>query len=72
MAHLLKLLLSVVVVAGVSTSEYFIAQMLKPFAKAHPGVVIDLAVENRDAVIQRLHKEQDDLAVMMMLSLIHI
>jgi len=53
-------------IAGVSTSEYFIAQMLKPFAKAHPGVVIDLAVENRDAVIQRLHKEQDDLAVMMM------
>ena len=53
-------------IAGVSTSEYFIAHMLKPFAQAHPGVQIDLAVENRNAVIARLHREQDDLAVMMM------
>ena len=53
-------------IAGVSTSEYFIAEMLKPFAQAHPGVQIDLAVENRNAVITRLQREQDDLAVMMM------
>ncbi len=53
-------------IAGVSTCEYFIAQMLKPFAAAYPKVEIDLAVENRDAVIDRLQSEQDDLAVMMM------
>lgn len=52
--------------AGVSTSEYFIAQMLKPFVALHPGVEVDLAVENRDAVVQRLQREQDDLAIMMM------
>jgi len=53
-------------IAGVSTTEYFIAQWLKPFAQAHPGIDIDLAVENRDAVVQRLERGQDDLAVMMM------
>ena len=52
--------------AGVSTSEYFIAQMLKPFVALHPGVEVDLAVENRDAVVLRLQREQDDLAIMMM------
>jgi DNA-binding transcriptional LysR family regulator len=52
--------------AGVSTSEYFIAQMLKPFVALHPGVEVDLAVENRDAVVQRLQRDQDDLAIMMM------
>lgn len=53
-------------IAGVSTTEYFIAQWLKPFSAAHPGVEIDLAVDNRDAVVRRLEQEQDDLAVMMM------
>lgn len=53
-------------IAGVSTTEYFIAQWLKPFSDAHPGIEIDLAVDNRDAVIRRLEQDQDDLALMMM------
>jgi DNA-binding transcriptional LysR family regulator len=53
-------------IAGVSTTEYFIAQWLKPFSAAHPGIEIDLAVDNRDAVVRRLEQDQDDLAVMMM------
>jgi LysR family transcriptional regulator, low CO2-responsive transcriptional regulator len=53
-------------IAGVTTTEYFIAQLLQPFARAYPGVQIDLAVENRAAVVERLQREQDDLAVMMM------
>ena len=53
-------------IAGVTTTEYFLAQWLKPFLAAYPGIDVDLAIENRDAVIRRLEQSQDDLAVMMM------
>ncbi len=53
-------------IAGVSTTEYFLANMLKAFAKKYPHIEIDLAVENRQAVINRLQREDDDLAVMML------
>ncbi|TAG45788.1 MAG: LysR family transcriptional regulator [Betaproteobacteria bacterium] len=53
-------------IAGVTTTEYFLAQWLKPFAAAYPGIDIDLAIENRDAVVRRLEQDQDDVAVMMM------
>lgn len=53
-------------IAGVSTTEYFIAQWLGDFTAAHPGIEIDLAVENRDAVVEHLAQERFELAVMMM------
>lgn len=53
-------------IAGVTTAEYFIARMLKPFAVSYPGVRIDLSVENRDRVIERISRELDDVAVMML------
>ncbi len=53
-------------IAAVTTAEYFVPDLLGPFAKAHPGVDIDLAVENRDRVVERLEKHSDDLAVMML------
>ncbi len=53
-------------IAGVTTTEYFLAQWLKPFAEHYPGIEIDLVIENRDAVVKRLAREQDDIAVMMM------
>jgi LysR family transcriptional regulator, low CO2-responsive transcriptional regulator len=53
-------------IAAVTTAEYFVPDLLGPFAAAHPGVEIDLAVENRDEVVQRLEKHSDDLAVMML------
>ena len=53
-------------IAGVTTTEYFLAQWLKPFANAYPGIEVDLVVENRDAVVRRLERAEDDLAVMMM------
>lgn len=53
-------------IAGVSTTEYFLANMLKAFAKKFPLIEIDLAVENRQAVIDRMQREDDDLAVMML------
>ena len=53
-------------IAAVTTAEYFVPDLVGPFAAAHPGVEIELAVENRDRVIERLERAQDDLAVMML------
>jgi DNA-binding transcriptional LysR family regulator len=53
-------------IAAVTTAEYFVPDLVGPFAAAHPGVELELAVENRDRVIERLGRGQDDLAVMML------
>lgn len=53
-------------IAGVTTTEYFLAQWLKPFVQAYPGIEIDLTVDNRSNIISRLERAQDDLTVMMM------
>jgi DNA-binding transcriptional LysR family regulator len=53
-------------IAAVTTAEYFVPDWLGPFSKAHPGVDIDLAVENRSRVVERLENHSDDLAVMML------
>jgi LysR family transcriptional regulator, low CO2-responsive transcriptional regulator len=53
-------------IAAVTTAEYFLPDLLGPFAKAHPGLDIELAVENRDAVVRRLGDGKDELAAMMM------
>jgi DNA-binding transcriptional LysR family regulator len=53
-------------IAAVTTAEYFLPNLLGPFAKAHPGLAIELAVENRDAVVRRLTTGEDELAAMMM------
>jgi LysR family transcriptional regulator, low CO2-responsive transcriptional regulator len=53
-------------IAAVTTAEYFVPDLVGPFAAAHPGVAIELAVENRDRVVDRLERNVDDLAVMML------
>lgn len=53
-------------IAAVTTAEYFVPDLIGPFVAAHPGVEIELAVENRDRVVERLHRRADDLAVMML------
>lgn len=53
-------------IAGVTTTEYFIAQWLSDYTADHPGIEIDLAVENRDAVVKYLADGEIELAVMMM------
>jgi LysR family transcriptional regulator, low CO2-responsive transcriptional regulator len=53
-------------IAGVTTTEYFLAQWLKPFVQAYPGIEVDLTIDNRDAVVARLAQAKDDLSVMMM------
>ena len=52
--------------AAVTTTEYFLPELLGPFAQAHPGIDIQLAVENRDAVVRRLRDGLAELAVMML------
>lgn len=52
--------------AAVTTAEYFVPDLLGAFAQAHQGVEIELTIENRDRVVQRLVQGLDDLAVMMM------
>jgi DNA-binding transcriptional LysR family regulator len=53
-------------IAAVTTAEYFVPDLVGPFAAEHPGVEIQLAVENRDRVVERLYRGEDDLAVMML------
>lgn len=53
-------------IAAVTTAEYFVPDLLGPFAKRHPGIDVELAVENRDAVVRRLERGDDELAVMML------
>jgi DNA-binding transcriptional LysR family regulator len=53
-------------IAAVTTAEYFVPDLLGPFAAAHPGVDIELVVENRDRVVERLTRGHDDLTVMML------
>jgi DNA-binding transcriptional LysR family regulator len=52
--------------AAVTTTEYFLPDLLGPFARAYPGIQIELAVENRDAVVARLASGSDELAAMML------
>jgi LysR family transcriptional regulator, low CO2-responsive transcriptional regulator len=52
--------------AAVTTAEYFVPALLAPFARAHPDVEVSLAVENRDAVVERLRQDLDDFTIMMM------
>ena len=43
-------------IAAVTTTEYFLPDLLGPFARQYPGIEIELAVENRDAVVARLER----------------
>lgn len=53
-------------IAAVTTTEYFLPDLLGPFARQYPGIEIELAVENRNAVVARLERGDDELAAMML------
>ena len=53
-------------IAGVTTTEYFIAEWLADYSASHSGIDIELAVDNRDAVVNRLINDEIEIAVMMM------
>jgi DNA-binding transcriptional LysR family regulator len=65
-AELKGLRRGVLKLAAVTTAEYFIPELLAPFARSHPGIDVTLAVDNRDRIVRRLEQDLDDLAVMMM------
>lgn len=51
--------------AAVTTAEYLLPQLLGPFCDAYPGIELELAVENRRTILQRLEQDMDDLTVIM-------
>ncbi len=51
-------------IAAVSTAKYFAPPMLARFLRAHPAVKLELSVDNREAVIERLAANEIDLAIM--------
>jgi DNA-binding transcriptional LysR family regulator len=53
-------------IAAVTTTEYFLPDLLGPFARQYPGIEIELAVENRGAVVARLERGEVELAAMML------
>ncbi len=51
-------------IAAVSTAKYFAPPLLARFLQAHPGVQLELAIDNREAVIAKLGANEVDLAIM--------
>ena len=51
-------------IAAVSTAKYFAPPLLARFLQAHPAVQLELAIDNREAVIAKLGANEVDLAIM--------
>ncbi|MGQ9862489.1 MAG: LysR substrate-binding domain-containing protein [Thiobacillaceae bacterium] len=51
-------------IAAVTTAKFFMPRLLGPFCAQYPGIDIALEVVNRDRVLERLARNQDDLYVM--------
>lgn len=50
--------------ACVTTAKYFVPRLLGPFCDRYPGIDVRLEVANRDAVVERLARNDDDLYIM--------
>ncbi|NEX23158.1 LysR family transcriptional regulator [Thiorhodococcus mannitoliphagus] len=51
-------------IAAVTTTKYFMPRILGPFCAQYPGIDIALEVVNRDRLLDRLTRNQDDLYIM--------
>jgi len=51
-------------VAVISAGDYFFPRLLAEFTRQHPGVRLELAVQNREGLLRRLADNLADLAVM--------
>ncbi len=49
--------------AVVTTAKYIIPPMLSPFCKAHPNIDVRFTVGNREKIVDRLKRNQDDLYI---------
>ena len=48
----------------VSSAQYFAPHLLAAFVRSFPGVDVRMRVANRDAALERLERNEDDLAIM--------
>jgi LysR family transcriptional regulator, low CO2-responsive transcriptional regulator len=51
-------------IAVVTTSKYFIPRVLGPFCELYPGIDVAMEVVNRDRLLERLARNEDDLYIM--------
>lgn len=51
-------------ISAVTTAKYFLPRVLGPFCNRYPGIEIAMRVVNRDGLLERLARNQDDLYVM--------
>lgn len=51
-------------IATVTTTQFFMPRLLGPFCAQYPGIDVALEVVNRDRLLERLARNQDDLYVM--------
>jgi DNA-binding transcriptional LysR family regulator len=48
----------------VTTSKYFVPRVLGPFCERYPGIDVAMEVINRDRLLERLARNEDDLYIM--------
>jgi DNA-binding transcriptional LysR family regulator len=53
-------------ISVVTTAKYFLPRALGIFCRRHPGIEVELDVQNRDGVLSRLRDNLDDLHIMSM------
>lgn len=63
-ARLLKLEVGTLTIGMVSTAKYFLPHLLAQFRQEHEGIEIRLAVGNREQLVQMLHANEVDIAIM--------
>jgi DNA-binding transcriptional LysR family regulator len=51
-------------VSVVTTAKYFLPKALGRFVGLHPGIEVELEVDNREGVLARLRERPDDLCIM--------
>lgn len=51
-------------IAAVTTAKYFMPRIIGPFCAQYPGIDVALEVVNRDRLLDRLARNQDDVYIM--------
>jgi DNA-binding transcriptional LysR family regulator len=51
-------------VSVVTTAKYFLPKALGRFVQQHPGIEVELEIQNREGVLARLKERLDDLCIM--------
>lgn len=51
-------------IAIITTAQYFTPRLLGDFCTQHPGIDVDLSIGNREAILERMHNNEDDLYIL--------